>query len=122
MAADMNELQECYDEKKGPREHLNLLEHGNRPVSAFWLRKTKAGFTDRRLWPFVVVLLIAFILSVNFMSGGALNFMTDWPNCLVTAAVIALAVFLIHRYRKNNSFSASEIENISAQAQEEKQE
>ena len=122
MAIDPDELQEFYDEKKGPREHLNMLEHGNRPVAAFWLRKTKVSFSDRRVWPVVVVLAILFVLAVNLMSGGALRFLTDWPNCLVTAVVIGLAVFLIHLRRKSNSFSAEEIESIAEQARKEKQE
>ena len=56
------------------------------------------------------------------MSGGVLRFLTDWPNCLVTAAVIGLAVFLIHLRRKSNSLSAEEIESIAEQARKEKQE
>ncbi len=48
--------------------------------------------------------------------------MTDWPNCLIAAAVIGLVVFLIFLCRKNNSFSVDEIESIAEQAGREKQE
>lgn len=55
------------------------------------------------------------------MSGGSLSFLTDWPNCLIAAAVIGLVVFLIFLRRKNSSFTADEIESITEKAGKEVQ-
>ena len=122
MGIDPKELQEFYDEKKGPRERLNLLEHGNRPVHAFWLSKTKAGFTDHKVWPAIAGLAVLFVLAIGTVTDGALQFLTDWPNWLVIVAVIALIVFLVRLRRKNASFSAEEIAAIEAQARKDKAE
>ena len=121
MGIDPKELQEFYDEKKGPRERLNLLVHGNRAVSAFWLTKTKAGFTSKRVWPALVILAVLFIWAVNAVTDGALRFITDWPNWLVIAAVTGLVVFLVRLRRKRTSFSADEIAAIEAQAEKDRQ-
>ena len=69
----------------------------------------------------MAILAVLLVLAVNWVSGGALSFLTDWPNCLATVAVIGQVVFLIFLRRKNSSFTADEIESIAEKAGKEKQ-
>ena len=69
----------------------------------------------------MAILAVLLVLAVNWVSGGALSFLTDWPNCLATVAVIGLVVFLIFLRRKNSSFTADEIESIAEKAGKEMQ-
>ena len=69
----------------------------------------------------MAILAVLLVLAVNWVSGGALSFLTDWPNCLATVAVIGLIIFLIFLRRKNSSFTADEIESIAEKAGMEKQ-
>ena len=104
------ENRQFYEEQQSPEEENPVrLGRIRMVVQPFWSRKTKPGFTGRRVWPLVAVLYFALVLSINSFTDNALGFLTGIPGLLVSAAVICAVVYLTRRRRQANAAMAQEI-------------